>query len=180
MQSRLLRLHSNPAFSLATSHLGGQELLNRVWFPAQTDLAAQLCSDGGSYQLCSFPMRLGKISVLLCFQDTLKIFTLLVHAKSASLARSRCPALAWKLTRHLARKKARTILPSFLPSFLPSQSPTAKPSLSPTEDPTRGSSCCRKSQSLTSGKSAATVQASFMPESGPTSAPMVGTVVRLL
>ena len=115
-------------------------------------------------------LLLGKISVLLCFQDTLKIFTL--------LAWSRCPALARMLIRHLARKKARTILPRFLPSFLPSQSPTAKPSLSPSEDPTRGSSCCRGSKSLTSGQSAARVQASFVPESGPTSAPMVGTVVR--
>ena len=121
---------------------------------------------------CSFPMRLGKIYLfylLLCFQDTLKIFTLLVHAKSACLARSRCPALAWKLIRHLARKKARTILPSFLAS----QSPTAKPSLSPTEDPTSGSSCCRTSQSLTSGKNAARVQASFVPEFGPTSVPQL-------
>ena len=107
-------------------------------------------------------MRPGNMSVfylLLWFQNMVKIFTLLMHTTvSAGLARSRCPALDRKITRHLARKKARTILPSFLPSFLPSQSPTAKPSLSPTEDPTKGSSC-------RPGQSAARVQASFVPES---------------
>ena len=102
--------------------------------------------------MCSFPMRLGKISVfylLLCFQDTLEILT---------LPKPRSVPFAGSGLEDLARKKARTILPSFLPSFLPSQSPTAKPSLSPTEDPTSGSSC-------RPGQSAARVQASFVPES---------------